>query len=79
MVDGSIDGRRLPKAIEAILSNYRGAHVTSVPATAIPDVLVCLGRAAHAMGRMPSQMAEPAPAYVALAHALDQLGRLTED
>ncbi len=31
--------RRLPKAIQAILSNYRGAHVTSIPENAIPDVL----------------------------------------
>jgi hypothetical protein len=78
VADGSVDGRRLPKAIDAILSNYRGGHVTSIPERAIPDVLVCLARAAHELGRMPGQAPEPAPTYVALAHALDQLGRLGE-
>ncbi|MGD0863682.1 MAG: hypothetical protein ABSA21_13165 [Candidatus Limnocylindrales bacterium] len=78
LADGSVDHARLPKAIEAILSNYRGGHVTSIPERAIPDVLVCLGRAAHSLGRMPGQAPEPAPAYMALARALDQLGRLGE-
>lgn len=78
LADGSVDHARLPKAIEAILSNYRGGHVSSVPERAIPDVLVCLGQAADSLGRMPGQAPEPAPAYVALAHALDQLGRLGE-
>lgn len=78
LADGSVDAKRLPKAIEAILSNYRGGHVTSIPERAIPDVLVCLARAAHEIRRMPGQAQEPAPAYVALAHALDQLGRLGE-
>jgi hypothetical protein len=78
LADGSVDHARLPKAIEAILSNYRGGHVTSIPERAIPDVLVCLARAAHSLGRMPGQAPESAPAYVALARALDQLGRLGE-
>lgn len=43
--DGTVDLARLPKAIQAILSNYRGARVTSIPENAIPDVLVRLGRA----------------------------------
>ena len=68
----------LPWAIEAILSNHRGEHVTTIPESAIPDVLACLARAAHELGRMPGQAPEPALAYVALAHALDQLGRLGE-
>jgi len=78
LADGSVDARRLPKAIEAILSNYRGGHVSSIPEAAIGDVLVCLARAAHELGRMPGQAPEPAPAYLALARALDQLGRLRE-
>lgn len=78
VADGEIDPRRLPKAIDAILSNYRGAHVSSVPERAIPDVLVCLGRAAWTLGRMPGQAPDPAATYVALARALDQLGRLGE-
>jgi len=47
--DAESDRRRtrLPKAIEAILSNHRGGHAASIPERAIPDVLVWLGRAAH--------------------------------
>ena len=39
--------KRLPKAIEAILSNYRGARVSSVLEKAIPDVLRRLAEAAE--------------------------------
>ncbi len=78
LAGGEIDARRLPKAIEAILSNYRGAHVSAIPERAIPDVLVVLARAAWELGRMPGQASEPAAAYVALARALDQMGRLAE-
>jgi hypothetical protein len=76
LADGDTDTRRLPKAIDAILSNYRGAHVSAIPERAIPDVLVTLARAAWALGRMPGQVPAPTPAYVAIARALDQMGRL---
>lgn len=70
--DGSVDLRRLPKAVQAILSNYRGAHVTSIPESAIPDVLVRLADAANRAGKMPGQTADPAAAYMQLAQALEQ-------
>jgi len=76
--DGTIDARRLPKAVQAILSNYRGARVSSVPEGDIPDVLVRLACAAGSLGKLPQQTAEAAPAYVALIEALDQLGRLDD-
>jgi hypothetical protein len=75
---GAIDVRRLPKAIQAILSNYRGTKVSKIPEAAIPDVLVRLGKAAARLHRMPSQCGETAAAYEQLEAALDQLGRLTE-
>ena len=53
--DGNIDVRRLPKAIQSILSNYRGARVSSVPEKAIPDVLRRLAEAAEQLGKMPHQ------------------------
>ncbi|MGA9098529.1 MAG: hypothetical protein WB392_06315 [Methanotrichaceae archaeon] len=79
-LDGSIDVKRLPKAIQAILSNYRGANVSrsSIPEEAIPDVLVRLGCAAYRMGKMPGQSGEAAPVYQQLAEALEQFGRLGE-
>ena len=70
--DGSIDARRLPKAIQAILSNYRGAKVRSVPENAIPDVLRRLASAAEQLGRMPHQ-GETAEVYEMLAQALWQV------
>jgi hypothetical protein len=36
------------------LSNYRGAHVSSVPEAASPEVLVTLARTAHAPGKLPA-------------------------
>ena len=70
--DGSIDVRRLPKAIQAILTNYRGAKVRSVPENAIPDVLRRLASAAEQLGRMPHQ-GETAKVYEMLAQALWQV------
>ena len=70
--DGSIDAKRLPKAIQAILSNYRGARVSSVPEKAIPDVLRRLASAAEQVGRMPHQ-AETAEVYEMLAQVLTQM------
>jgi len=70
--DGSIDAKRLPKAIQAILSNYRGARVSSVPEKDIPDVLIRLAAAAEQLGRMPHQ-GETAEIYEMLAQVLTQV------
>lgn len=75
-LDGSIDLRRLPKAVQAILSNYRGARVSGIPEADIPDVLVRLACAASTLGKMPGQAGETAVVYCQLAEALDQEGRL---
>lgn len=76
--DASVDERRLPKAVQSILSNYRGATVSTIPEAAIPNVLVRLGAAAHRLGKMPGQNGAPAPAYAELEMALRQHGRLEE-
>lgn len=78
LADGHIDLARLPKAIQAILSNYRGAHVTSIPETAIPEVLVTLGRAARLAGKLPTSSIGAPGVYVQLEEALTQLDRLNE-
>jgi hypothetical protein len=78
LADGTIDHKRLPKAVHAILSNYRGAKVGGIPEADIPDVLVRLARAASSVGKMPGQTGAPAPVYVQLAEALEQVGRLGE-
>lgn len=74
--DGTVDNSRLPKAVQAIVSNYRGARVSSIPEPAIPDVLVRLACAAGSLGKLPGQASEPARAYVQLVAALEQLGLL---
>ena len=78
LADGSIDLKRLPKAIQAILSNYRGIKVSGIPETDIPDVLIRLAKAAASIGKMPFQMGETAEIYQQLHSALEQLGRLEE-
>jgi hypothetical protein len=78
IADGEIDTKRLPKAIQSILSNYRGAKVGGIEEKAIPDVLVTLARAAVRLGKMPHQTGQTSEAYQQLAAALEQLGRLDE-
>jgi hypothetical protein len=75
--DGTVDTGRLSGAIRSILSNYRGAQVTSIPESAIPEVLVRLGRAAHAIGKL-DPAANGTTTYAQLTAALSQLGRLDE-
>jgi hypothetical protein len=76
--DGTIDLKRLPKAIQAILTNYRGVQVSGIPEAAVPDVLVRLARAAVHLGKMPHQCGDTAEVYRQLASALEQVGRLDE-
>jgi hypothetical protein len=76
LADGSVDSKRLPKAIQSIITNYRGCKVSSIPEAAIPDVLVRLADAAVSIGKMPNQSPGTSPAYCQLAAVLEQLGRL---
>lgn len=78
LADGTPDLARLPKAVQAILSNYRGAHVSSVPEAAIPQVLVTLARTAHKLGKLPVNGPTAASAYVQLQRALEQLDRFAD-
>ena len=73
LLDGSVDSKRLPKAILAILTDYRGATVGSVPEAAIPAVLERLAGAARELGRMPDQRPDTAEAYQLLHDALLQI------
>jgi len=71
--DGQVDHSRLPKAIQCVLTNYRGEHISGIPETAIPAVLRRLADAAQREGRMPSQCLEPAPVYLELEYAVSQI------
>jgi hypothetical protein len=72
--DGTIDTKRLPKAIQCILTNYRGARVSGIPEQAIPAVLARLAAAAARSGHLSPVASNPAPVYRRLAEALKQLG-----
>lgn len=76
--NGSADVKRLPKAIQAILSNYRGTKVSEIPEKDIPDVLVRLACCASSLGRMPHQCGNASAIYHQLNEVLDQLGRLVD-
>lgn len=73
LANGSVDTKRLPKAIQALLSNYRGAKVGGLPEAAIPEVLTRLARAAASEGHLPPKNPTPAPAYQQLIEVLRQL------
>jgi len=73
LADGRPDEKRLPKAIQALLSNYRGAKVTGIPERDLRDVLFRLKQAAEVAGRMPPHAIDVAPVYQQLAIVIDQL------
>jgi hypothetical protein len=71
--DGSVDDRRLPKAIQSVLRDYRGEQV-HLPEEHVPAVLTRLASAAARQGRMPHQDPTPAAIYQALQDTLGQMG-----
>jgi hypothetical protein len=77
LADGTPDAKRLPKAIQCILSNYRGARV-DIPRAAVADVLVRLGIAAATLRKMPCQNVSTADAYIEAHQALEQVCRLSD-
>ena len=73
LMDSKPDTKRLPKAIQSLLSNYRGAQVSGIPDEVIPAVMRRLEAAAREVGKMPDQIATTAKAYQRLQEALAQL------
>ena len=76
--DGRPDLKRLPAAIEAVTTGYRGKTVAGIPDDQIPDVLVRLGKAAATAGKMPFQNQKTPAIYRELEARLRNLGRLDE-
>ncbi len=74
LIEGTIDEKRLPKAIQCIISNYRGAKVSGIPEADIPAVLVRLAHGAESVGKMPHQRGDTAAIYQQLADVLEQIG-----
>lgn len=75
LADGSVDAKRLPKAIGAVIRDYRSRQVKGLSEEHTGQVLVTLAGAAVRTGRMPHQDPTPAEVYVALLDHLRQIGR----
>lgn len=74
LIDGRIDEKRLPKAIQCIISNYRGVKVSGILEADIPAVLIRLAHGAESVEKMPHQRADTAAIYQQLADVLEQIG-----
>jgi hypothetical protein len=72
---GTVDASRLPKAIQSIISNYRGAKVGAIPEQALPHVLTKLARAAASVGKLRRGTTD---IYAQLVQVLEQLDRTDE-
>ena len=70
--DGSIDERRLPKAIQCLLSNFRGVKVKGIPESDVAEVLLRLARSARSAHLIPPESVHPAPIYQQLVLVLEQ-------
>lgn len=78
LADGAPDVKRLPAAVQALLTGYRGRKVSGIPEDRVPEVLSNLGRAAAQAGKMPFQDPKAAAVYRQLQTALEKSGRLEE-
>jgi hypothetical protein len=67
--DGSVDRRRLPLAVEAMVETYRGRRAR-IPGSERHEVLEKLAQAADEIGKLPPRAAHPTPLYRKLAAAL---------
>jgi hypothetical protein len=72
LIDGSVDKSRLPKAIQAILTNYRGAGVRTIPEKHVHDVLSRLREGAAEIRKTPEQTCDLAEIYRLLDQAVKQ-------
>lgn len=73
-----IDSKRLPKAIQALLTNYRGSGVNGIPASDVPKVLVRLAQAARSLGKISQDGTFGAEVYGQLFQFLRQQDQLKE-
>jgi len=73
LADGTVDTKRLPKAIGALITNYRGTKVKSIPDEAMPEVFRRLARAAETAGKMPRPGVRSPEVYEQLATIIAQL------
>ncbi len=62
--------------MQAIVSNYRGAHIKSIPEVAIPAVLARLVEACVKSGHLPPSTGAASPAYQTLWMCMDQFDEL---
>jgi len=76
LADGTPDAKRLPKAIQCIVTSYRGANV-GIPRDASSDVMVLLAIAARELRKLPCQNPSTATAYRDAHEFLEQWNLLS--
>jgi len=76
LADGRPDSKRLPKAIQCIVTSYRGANV-AIPRDACGDVMVLLAIAAKELRKLPCQNRSTAKAYRDAHEFLEQSNLLS--
>jgi hypothetical protein len=76
--DGTIDEKRLPKAIQCLLSNFRGVKVKHIPESDVSRVLLRLARSAKSANLLPPESIHPAPVYQQLVMVLEQNNLLSQ-
>lgn len=76
--DGTVDDKRLPKAIQCLLSNFRGTKVKNIPESDVSQVLLRLARCAKSAELLPPESIRPAPVYQQLVMVLEQNNLLSQ-
>src|SRR5512142_2849865 len=74
--NGRVDLKRLPAAVAAVTTGYRGKKVSGIADDRLPGVLTALGHAAAEAGKMPFQDPSAPATYRRLQSILEELGRM---
>ena len=76
--DGSVNIKRLPGAVQCVVTNFRGLQVKTIPEKDIPSVLLKLGKAAKSVGKLDPENPKMANCYKQLYNAVVQLNILNK-
>lgn len=74
--DGSVNVKRLPGAVQCVVTNFRGLQVKTIPEKDIPNVILKLAKATKSVGKLDPKNPKMADCYRQLYNAVVQLGYL---
>ena len=75
-LDGSVNIKRLPGAVECVVTNFRGLQIKTIPEENINEVLIKLAKASKSVGKLNPNNPKMANCYKQLYKAIDQIGAL---